>query len=114
MDRVDPRLHFLIVFGKITIMAGWVYILASKPYGTLYTGVTNSLSRRIYEHREGITKGFTTKYQVHRLVWYEEYPTMPAAIHREKRLKKWKRFWKIALITELNPDWDDLYETLVY
>ena len=87
----------------------WVYILASRIGGTLYIGVTNNLVRRVYEHRNGLAHGFTKKYQVHRLVYFEQYSDIEAAITREKRLKRWNRAWKIQLIEELNPNWDDLY-----
>jgi len=87
----------------------WVYILASRIGGTLYIGVTNNLVRRVYEHRNGLADGFTKKYQVHRLVYFEQYSDIEAAITREKRLKRWNRAWKIQLIEELNPNWDDLY-----
>ena len=90
----------------------FVYILASGPNGTLYTGVTNNLSRRVYEHREGLVEGFTKKYGVKRLVYFERFPTAPDAIHREKRIKKYPRAWKINLIREMNPEWLDLAETL--
>ncbi|WP_332715211.1 GIY-YIG nuclease family protein [Pelagibacterium mangrovi] len=89
---------------------GYVYILASKPRGTLYVGVTNDLVRRVWQHREEITGGFTTQYKVKRLVFYEVHATMPLAIQREKNLKHWVRAWKIALIEEMNPEWDDLWE----
>jgi putative endonuclease len=87
----------------------WVYILASALGGTLYVGVTNDLVRRIYEHRMGLVEGFTKKYEVHRLVYFEQYHDVEMAIRREKRLKKWNRAWKIRLIEEANPDWVDLY-----
>ncbi len=87
----------------------WVYILASRIGGTLYIGVTNNLVRRVYEHKTGFADGFTKKYSVHRLVYFEQYGDIEAAILREKHLKKWKRAWKIQLIEELNPNWDDLY-----
>jgi putative endonuclease len=87
----------------------WVYILASKLGGTLYIGVTNDLVRRVYEHRENVVRGFTEKYEVHRLVYFEQYSDIEAAIQREKRLKKWNRAWKIRLIEETNPNWDDLW-----
>ncbi len=90
-------------------MAGWVYILASAPYGTLYVGVTADLPRRAFEHREGIGSEFTQRYGVHRLVHTEWFEDIQNAIHREKRLKKWPRAWKIALIEKDNPDWIDLY-----
>jgi putative endonuclease len=87
----------------------WVYILASAPGGTIYIGVTNDLVRRIYEHRIGVADGFTKKYGIHRLVYFEQYGDVELAIQREKRLKKWNRAWKIRLIEEKNPDWVDLY-----
>ena len=87
----------------------WAYILASRIGGTLYIGVTNDLARRVYEHKMGLADGFTKKYGIHRLVYFEQYNDIEAAIVREKRLKKWNRAWKIQLIEELNPNWDDLY-----
>jgi len=87
----------------------WVYILASQIGGTLYVGVTNNLIRRIYEHRQGLVDGFTKRYGVHRLVYFEQFDDIEQAILREKRLKNWKRAWKIQLIEENNPNWDDLY-----
>ena len=87
----------------------WVYILASRIGGTLYIGMTNDLVRRVYQHREEFVRGFTKRYQVHRLVYFEQFSTAEAAIHREKRLKKWTRRWKIELIEQANPNWDDLY-----
>jgi len=89
--------------------AFWVYILASRVGGTLYIGVTNDLVRRIYEHRSKVVPGFTRKYGVQRLVYFEQYSTVEAAIDREKKLKKWHRQWKVRLIEESNPDWADLY-----
>ena len=90
----------------------YIYILASGPDGTLYTGMTNNLSRRVFEHREGLLDGFTKKYGVKRLVYYEEFPTAADAIHREKRIKKYSRAWKINLILAQNPQWLDLVEGL--
>ncbi|MGB8363911.1 MAG: GIY-YIG nuclease family protein [Rhizomicrobium sp.] len=92
---------------------GYVYILASKPFGTLYIGVTNNLAQRIFEHRQGIGSKFTKRYGVTRLVWFEEYPTVPPAIQRETSLKRWKRNWKIDLVNKTNPEWRDLYETVI-
>ena len=89
----------------------YVYILASDRNGTLYVGVTSDLSRRVWEHKEELTPGFTSKYGVVRLVWYEVYPDISDAITREKRLKRWRRAWKLRLIEESNPQWLDLYET---
>ena len=86
-----------------------VYLLASKRNGTLYVGVTSNLVKRVWEHKNGLVAGFTCKYNVHRLVWYELHATMEAAISREKAIKKWRRSWKVGLIEEKNPDWADLY-----
>ena len=88
----------------------WTYIMASRRNGTLYIGVTNDIVRRAWEHREGLVPGFTCKYGVKLLVHYENFEDVHAAIHRETRLKKWKRRWKIGLIEENNPEWRDLYE----
>jgi putative endonuclease len=90
----------------------WVYIVASKRNGTLYIGVTNDLSRRAYEHRTKAMKGFTRRYGVTILVWYEEYGDIREAIAREKSLKRWERKWKLKLIEDFNPDWRDLYVEL--
>ena len=90
-----------------------VYIVANKRRGTLYTGVTSSMPRRAYEHREGLVKGFTAKYGCKILVWYEPHATMIDAIAREKQIKAGSRAKKLALIESLNPDWKDLYETLI-
>jgi putative endonuclease len=87
----------------------YVYILASGIGGTLYIGVTNDLVRRVGEHKLEITKGFTKRYGVHKLVYYEQFDDAENAIRREKQLKKYNRAWKIRLIEELNPNWDDLY-----
>jgi len=86
----------------------YVYILASKPNGTLYVGVTNNLQRRVEEHRSGLVEGFTKQYGVHRLVYFEQTSNVVAAIEREKRIKKWNRQWKIELIESQNPEWKDL------
>jgi putative endonuclease len=90
----------------------YVYMLASQRNGTLYVGVTSHLARRIYDHREEMQSGFTSKYGVKMLVWYELFPTALAAIAFEKRLKRWRRSWKLELIERLNPQWKDLYLTL--
>ena len=92
-------------------VAGHVYILASGPHGTLYVGVTAKLSKRIWLHKEGLGSEFCAKYGVDRLVHYERYDDIRDAIHREKRLKKWPRRWKIELIEAANPTWSDLYAT---
>ena len=90
-----------------------VYILASQPNGTLYIGVTSHLVKRIWEHKNDLGDGFTKKYHIHTLVWYELHDDMESAIQREKQLKKWNRQWKIRLIHEMNPAWNDLYETII-
>ena len=87
-----------------------VYILATSFHGTLYAGVTSNLLQRIAQHRQGTTKGHTTRYAIKRLVWFEVHETMETAIEREKRIKRWLREWKIALIEEANPTWRDLAE----
>ncbi len=87
-------------------------MMTNKRDGTLYIGVTNDLSRRVHEHREGRTEGFTKCYGLHRLVYYEPFDDIRVAIQREKTLKHWPRAWKLALIHTANPDWDDLYEML--
>ncbi len=92
-------------------MSGFVYIMASKRNGTLYVGVTSDLEQRVYDHREGTNSGFTKRYSCKMLVWYEEHEDIGGAIQREKTLKKWYRSWKIKLIEEMNPSWEDLYET---
>ena len=91
----------------------FVYLLASEPYGTLYVGVTGDLAGRIGQHREKIREGFTKKYGVHRLVWFEEFAYIHDAILREKRIKKWRRAWKIELIEKDNPRWEDLFFQIV-
>jgi len=91
----------------------YVYILASKRNGTLYVGVTNDLVRRAYDHKSNVIQGFTEKYGVHNLVYYESYTDVRDALTREKRLKKWKRQWKIDLIESVNPDWRDLYSLII-
>jgi len=90
-----------------------VYILASKRNGTLYIGVTSNLVKRIWEHKNNVVEGFTKRYTVHRLVWYELHESMESALTREKRLKNWKRKWKLELIETRNPKWLDLYNMIV-
>ena len=91
---------------------GFVYIMTNTRNGTLYIGVTNDIIRRTHEHREGTIDGFTRKYGLKRLVWYETHPDVPTAIRREKALKAWQRDWKLRLIEEANPDWNDLWPGL--
>ena len=94
-------------------MTPCVYILASRPNGTLYIGVTSNLARRVWEHKNNFIKGFTNRYQVHHLVWYEAHHSMESAITKEKAMKKWNRSWKIRLIEERNPEWSDLYQEVL-
>jgi putative endonuclease len=91
----------------------FVYVLASKRNGTLYAGVTSDLVKRVWEHKEGLADGFTKKYGVKILVWYESTPNVEAAIMREKQIKKWNRAWKIELIEKTNKHWTDLYDEIV-
>jgi putative endonuclease len=94
------------------VMAYYVYILASRRDGAIYIGVTNDIVRRVYEHRIKAVPGFTSKYNITRLVWFEIYDDPISAISREKELKKWKRDWKVQLIEKDNPEWNDLYESI--
>ena len=93
--------------------AYWVYILCSKRNGTLYVGVTNNLARRVYKHKHGLVKGFTKKYHINKLVYTEEFHDINEAIYAEKCIKKWNRTWKLKLIEKRNPEWRDLYETIL-
>ena len=90
----------------------YVYLLASQKHGTLYVGVTSNLLGRVYQHKTGVVRGFTRRYHVHLLVWFECYDDPLTAIAREKEIKKWRREWKVNLIESTNPEWLDLYETL--
>jgi len=90
-----------------------VYILASRRNGTLYVGVTSDLVKRVWEHKSDIVEGFTERYSVHILVWFEQHDTMESAISREKAIKEWKRRWKLELIERQNPEWRDLYPEIV-
>jgi len=90
----------------------WVYFLTNKPRGTLYIGMTNNLVRRVFEHREGLVKGFTTRHRLKMLVYFERHDTPAAAIQREKNIKHWSRAWKLELIEGANPQWRDLYNDM--
>lgn len=90
-----------------------VYILASRRNGTLYVGVTSNLVKRVWEHKNNMVEGFTKRYGVHQLVWYEVHDNIQSAIQREKRLKEWKRKWKVELIKSMNPNWEDLFDIIV-
>ena len=87
--------------------------MANKRNGTLYVGVTSNLVKRIWEHKNNLVEGFTKQYDLHLLVWYEIHESMESAIIREKRLKNWKRRWKLNLIEKLNPNWEDLYQSII-
>lgn len=91
----------------------YVYLMASRKHGTLYLGVANNLVRRVYEHKSKAVRGFTARYNIDRLVWFECYDDPTNAIEREKDIKKWRRNWKIRLIEEVNPQWDDFYDALL-
>jgi putative endonuclease len=108
--RVDPVLH---TFKHPVMREAWVYIMTNRPNGTLYVGVTSNLLRRTWEHREGVNEGFTKKYGLKRLVYYERHESIVLAIQREKNLKHWERAWKVRLILGDNPGWVDLYESLL-
>ena len=90
-----------------------VYIMASRPGGAIYIGVTSDLVQRVWQHKEGLVEGHTNRYNIKDLVWYEAHETMESAISREKALKRWKRAWKLRLIAETNPTWRDLYAEIV-
>lgn len=107
---IQSRPHFIDPIGDC--MPSHVYLLASRPYGTLYLGVTSNLGRRIVEHRCKAYSGFSAKYGVDRLVWMEDYERIVDAIAREKAIKKWRRAWKIELIETMNPLWADLFDRL--
>ena len=94
-------------------MTYFVYILASKPRGTLYVGVTNNLIRRVFEHKNNLIEGFTERYDVNLLVWYELSESIESAIAYEKKLKRWRREWKIEMIEKQNPKWVDLYQKII-
>ena len=91
----------------------FVYIMTNKKNGTLYIGVSNNLSARVWEHKQNISEGFTKKYSLYSLVYFEQYTDIRLAIEREKQMKKWRRKWKLQLIEKVNPDWKDLYEDIV-
>ena len=93
-------------------MNAYIYILANKKNGTIYTGVTNDIVRRVFEHRQGFVDGFSEKYDLKMLVYFDSFESMYDAITMEKIIKRWRREWKIALIEKLNPEWQDLYEQL--
>ncbi|MBN1626038.1 MAG: GIY-YIG nuclease family protein [Deltaproteobacteria bacterium] len=91
----------------------YVYVLSNKRNGTLYIGVTSELAKRVWQHKNSVVEGFSKRYDLHHLVWYEPHENMESAITREKKMKKWNREWKVKLIEKMNPDWKDLYETIL-
>jgi putative endonuclease len=97
----------------MSLEGAWLYIMTNRPHGVLYVGVTANLARRIWEHREGVIEGFTKRYGLHRLVYVEHYESVLGAIQREKTVKHWPRAWKVRLIHEDNPEWNDLYDRLI-
>ncbi len=94
-------------------MGGYVYIMANKPYGTIYIGVTSDLARRVWEHKNDVNPGFTKRYQLHMLVYYEVGDSIEGCIQREHNMKHWPRRWKTVLVDSINPEWNDLYATLI-
>jgi putative endonuclease len=110
MAGLVPAIH---VVHHSPMAGGYVYILASKANGVLYVGVTGDLVRRIYEHRNGFVDGFTKRYSVKRLVYFEQYDTIEAAIQREHNMKHWPRKWQVNLILAINPEWNDLFDSIV-
>ncbi|HEX6118810.1 MAG TPA: GIY-YIG nuclease family protein [Dongiaceae bacterium] len=98
-----------VTFGA---MSYWVYIVTNKPFGTLYVGMTNDVVHRAYQHREGLVDGFTKRYGIRMLVYYEEHATALEAIRREKNIKHWPRAWKIDLVRKMNPEWRDLFDNI--
>jgi len=109
MAGLVPAIHVLF---SSSMAGGCVYILSNRPNGILYVGVTNDLIRRIYEHREGVVKGFSKTHGLKHLVYYEQYDDIRIAIQREKTMKHWSRAWKVRLIHGFNPEWKDLYSSL--
>jgi len=113
---LDPRIHALAALpahaDNRLMQGGWVYIVTNRPNGTLYVGVTSDLARRGWEHREGAADGFTKKYGLKRLVWAERHDDIRTAIQREHNIEHWPRAWKVRLILEGNPGWNDLYGLL--
>jgi putative endonuclease len=93
-------------------MSFWVYMLANRRNGTLYIGMSDDLVRRVWQHRNGIIRGFTEKYAVKLLVWYEQHETRESAFQRERQMKKWNRAWKLKLFEEMNPSWHDLFDNV--
>jgi putative endonuclease len=109
MARLVPAIHVLQNFSMVS---GYVYILTNRPNRILYVGVTNDLVRRVFEHRSGFVDGFTKQYGLKRLVYFETLEDIRDAIQRERNMKHWSRAWKVRKVIAMNPDWDDLFETI--
>ncbi len=117
MAVLDTAIHAMVAKATkhtydYSMPGGWVYMMTNRPNGTLYVGVTGDLSRRAWEHREGVADGFTKRYGLKRLVYAEPHDDIRTAIQREKNMKHWPRSWKVQLILEANPEWEDLYDRL--
>jgi putative endonuclease len=110
MAGLVPAIH---VLHYRSMQGGYLYIMTSAPNGILYVGVTNDLVRRVYEHRNGVVAGFTKKYALKRLVYFEHHDEIQAAIQREQNIKHWSRKWKVRLILAGNPEWNDLYDSII-
>jgi putative endonuclease len=110
MAGLVPAIHVLL---QSRMKGGWLYFMTNRRDGILYAGVTSNLPSRAFQHREGVIKGFTKRYALKRLVYYEYFDDIRDAIQREKTIKHWPRAWKVRLIHSMNPDWDDLYDTLI-
>ncbi len=108
---IQKNINLIQQYNNETVLC--IYILASRKNGTLYIGVTNNIIKRVYEHKNDFAKGFTQKYTIHTLVYYDIHQSMYEAIVREKQLKKWRRAWKIEIINKMNPEWKDLYDGLI-
>jgi putative endonuclease len=110
MAGLVPAIHVLQYFNVAS--GGYIYILTNRPNGILYVGVTNDLVRRVFEHRSGFVEGFTKRYGLNRLVYFERFDDIRDAIQREHNIKHWSRAWKVRMIITTNPDWNDLFETV--
>ena len=116
MAGFGPAIHETAIDSSrellLKMTAGWVYFMTNRPNGILYVGVTDNLPRRAWEHRERIVEGFTKRYGLKRLAYFEQFDDIRDAIQREKAIKHWSRAWKVRLIHQMNPDWNDLYAAL--
>ena len=112
MAGLDPAIHESRADRKDLQMPGWVYIMTNRPNGILYVSVTDDVARRAWEHRAGLLEGFTKQYGLKRLVFAEHHDDMRSARQRERNMKHWRRAWKVRLILEQNPNWEDLYDRL--